>query len=172
MTITAADAMSRKIVLFGAGATGRGHVGLLCWQGGFELVLVDKKLELVELLRRAGRYTVRLWRNRAPQTWLFGRVHLNAQIVCLNVILPMDEWSRGVDMRYNVYYMNANELDNQFIEALKVIFKDKSIEVVVSEVDETAYLFQSEANRRRLLQAVRNIENQQNLVEVSLDTLQ
>ena len=31
----------RKIVVFGAGATGRGHVGLLAWQAGFDMVFVD-----------------------------------------------------------------------------------------------------------------------------------
>ena len=40
--------MAEKIVVFGAGATGRGHVGLLAWQAGFEMVFVDKKPELVE----------------------------------------------------------------------------------------------------------------------------
>ena len=45
--------MAEKIVVFGAGATGRGHVGLLAWQAGFEIVFVDKKPDLVEAL--AGR---------------------------------------------------------------------------------------------------------------------
>jgi mannitol-1-phosphate 5-dehydrogenase len=53
--------MPEKIVIFGAGATGRGHVGLLCWQAGFELVLVDKKADLVDSLRHRGRYMVRLY---------------------------------------------------------------------------------------------------------------
>jgi len=53
--------MARKVVLFGAGATGRGHVGLLAWQAGFQLVLVDKLPGLVDILRKAGRYTVRLY---------------------------------------------------------------------------------------------------------------
>jgi mannitol-1-phosphate 5-dehydrogenase len=53
--------MPDKIVVFGAGATGRGHVGLLAWQAGFEVVFVDKKPELVDALRRAGRYTVKLY---------------------------------------------------------------------------------------------------------------
>lgn len=53
--------MPDKIVIFGAGATGRGHVGLLAWQAGFEIVFVDKKPELVDALRRAGRYTVKLY---------------------------------------------------------------------------------------------------------------
>jgi len=53
--------MKKKIVVFGAGATGRGHVGLLCWQAGFEIVFVDKNKELVELLRNHGSYKVRLY---------------------------------------------------------------------------------------------------------------
>ncbi len=50
-----------KIVVFGAGATGRGHVGLLAWQSGFELVLVDRDPGLVTRLAQAGRYSVRLY---------------------------------------------------------------------------------------------------------------
>ncbi len=53
--------MNGKIVVFGAGATGRGHVGLLAWQAGFEIVFVEKNPELVELLRRSGTYRVRIF---------------------------------------------------------------------------------------------------------------
>ena len=53
--------MADTIVVFGAGATGRGHVGLLAWQAGFEIVFVDIKKPLVESLRRQGRYTVKLY---------------------------------------------------------------------------------------------------------------
>ncbi|MBI4581615.1 MAG: mannitol-1-phosphate 5-dehydrogenase, partial [Planctomycetes bacterium] len=53
--------MEDRIVLFGAGATGRGHVGLLAWQAGFEMVFVDRKPELVQALIRAHRYTVKLF---------------------------------------------------------------------------------------------------------------
>jgi mannitol-1-phosphate 5-dehydrogenase len=60
--------MPGKIVVFGAGATGRGHVGLLAWQAGFEIVFVDKDAKLVETLQRAGRYTVHLFGGRQPQT--------------------------------------------------------------------------------------------------------
>lgn len=59
--------MRDKIVVFGAGATGRGHVGLLAWQAGAELVFVERRAELVETLRRAGRYRVRLHGGAAPQ---------------------------------------------------------------------------------------------------------
>jgi len=55
--------MSEKIVVFGAGATGRGHVGLLAWQAGFEIVFIDKKPELCRALGDAGRYLVKVYGN-------------------------------------------------------------------------------------------------------------
>ncbi len=71
-----------------------------------------------------------------------------------------------------VYRMNMNDLDDRFLEALRALFKDKEVEITVTEIDETQYLLQGEANRIRLLQAVRNIENGQNLVDVPLDMFQ
>ncbi len=72
---------------------------------------------------------------------------------------------------YTVYHLKADELDTQFLEALKTLFKDKTIEIVVSEVDETAYLLHSDANRERLLQAVEHVNDGEKLVTVELDTL-
>ena len=73
---------------------------------------------------------------------------------------------------YTTYRLRADELNNDFIEALKTLFKDKEIEIIVTDIDETAYLLQSEVNKQRLLQAVQNIKNQQHLVEVPLDKLE
>ncbi len=53
--------MKPKVVVFGAGATGRGHVGLLAWQAGADLVFVDKKPKLVEALKLHGHYIVGLY---------------------------------------------------------------------------------------------------------------
>ncbi len=53
--------LKKKIVVFGAGATGRGHVGLLCWQAGYEIVFVDKNRSLVDLLKSSGYYNVKLY---------------------------------------------------------------------------------------------------------------
>jgi hypothetical protein len=58
-----------------------------------------------------------------------------------------------------VYHLRTNELDNQFLEALKTLFKDKTIEIIVTEVDETAYLLHLDANRERLLQAIEHVNN-------------
>jgi len=38
------------------------------------------------------------------------------------------------------YRLNANELDNNFLESLKAAFHNKEIEIVVYESDETAFL--------------------------------
>lgn len=69
------------------------------------------------------------------------------------------------------YRLKANELDEQFIAGLKATYKDKDIEIIVYEVDETEYLLRSEANRVRLIQAKANIDNKTNLVEVDLEDL-
>ena len=71
-----------------------------------------------------------------------------------------------------IYRLNANELDEKFIQSLKALFKDKDIEIIVNEVDETAYLLRSEANKDRLLKAVENVEKAENLVEVQIGDLQ
>jgi antitoxin YefM len=70
------------------------------------------------------------------------------------------------------YRLNANELDEKFLQSLKALFKDKDIEIIVSEVDETAYLLRSEANKERLLKAVESVEKGENLVEVRMGDLQ
>ena len=50
-----------KAVVFGAGATGRAHVGLLAWQAGARMVFVDIDAPLVRALQRAGAYRVVLY---------------------------------------------------------------------------------------------------------------
>lgn len=70
------------------------------------------------------------------------------------------------------YRLNARDLDHHFLESLKTLFQDKEIEIVVYDVDETAYLSRSEANQRRLLEAIKNVENGTNLITVSLEELE
>jgi antitoxin YefM len=69
---------------------------------------------------------------------------------------------------YTVYRLHADELDEQFLQALKMLFANREIEIVVTEVDETAYLLQEDANRERLLRAVGNVEKSQGLIAVDL----
>jgi antitoxin YefM len=70
-----------------------------------------------------------------------------------------------------IYRLKTSELDENFLEGLKMTFKDKEIEIIVSEVDETEYLLKSEANKKRLLEAVKNVKNQTNLTEFNLENL-
>lgn len=64
--------MSCKIVVFGAGATGRAHVGLLGWQAGYGIVFVDKKPELVKILKNANQYRVNLYGNKIEEITVTG----------------------------------------------------------------------------------------------------
>nr|VFJ44663.1 MAG: hypothetical protein BECKFM1743C_GA0114222_100153 [Candidatus Kentron sp. FM]VFJ52558.1 MAG: hypothetical protein BECKFM1743A_GA0114220_101046 [Candidatus Kentron sp. FM]VFK09527.1 MAG: hypothetical protein BECKFM1743B_GA0114221_101077 [Candidatus Kentron sp. FM] len=75
---------------------------------------------------------------------------------------------------YTTYRLNADELTPGFLDALKTLFKHKTIEISVCDMgeieqDETAYLFGNPANRARLLEAVEKVENMQDLVSVDLD---
>jgi antitoxin YefM len=69
------------------------------------------------------------------------------------------------------YRLKANELDEKFIAGLKETYKDKDIEIIIYEVNETEYLLQSEVNRQTLMQAKTNIDNRTNLVEIDLEDL-
>ena len=78
---------------------------------------------------------------------------------------------------YTIYRTNADALDMDFINALKIQFKHKEVEIAVCEraqveEDETAYLRASPANRAHLLEAMDNIAHNRNLVTVNLDELQ
>jgi hypothetical protein len=63
-----------------------------------------------------------------------------------------------------IYHVKADELDESFLEALKAMFKDKEIEIAVSERGETADLLRPPANRERLLRAVADVESSQNII--------
>ncbi|KAA0223277.1 hypothetical protein EDS67_26035 [candidate division KSB1 bacterium] len=78
---------------------------------------------------------------------------------------------------YTVYRINANDLDNRFLKSLKALFKDKEIEIAISEApqredDETAYLLRSPENRERLLHAIENATRGRNMVTVEPDEWQ
>ena len=49
-----------NILIFGAGASGRGHMGQLAFESGCRLALLDRDAGLCRTLREAGSYRVRL----------------------------------------------------------------------------------------------------------------
>ena len=57
---TTARVDPRKVIIFGAGATGRGHIGQLAYASGYHLAFVEKDESLVRELSASGRYMVRL----------------------------------------------------------------------------------------------------------------
>lgn len=69
----------------------------------------------------------------------------------------------------SVYRLKAGDLDDRFLESLKVLWGDREIEIVISAVDETAYLMATDANKKRLLKAIDDVEHRSGLVEVNLE---
>ena len=60
------------------------------------------------------------------------------------------------------YRLNANDLDINFLESIKKLFKEKRLYINISideQEDETEYLLSNPANASRLLNAINNIEN-------------
>lgn len=67
--------------------------------------------------------------------------------------------------------LNANELDEKFLDKVKKLFKNKRIEIRVIEEDETGYLLSTPANRDRLLKTISKIEKGKNLIKVDVNSL-
>lgn len=70
------------------------------------------------------------------------------------------------------YQIEADELDEKFVDSVKALFKHKKIEITVVELDETEYLLRSSANRENLLEAIDDIESGRNLIVPDQDRFQ
>ncbi len=62
------------------------------------------------------------------------------------------------------FVLESNELDYSFIDKLRTMFQNKRIELLVSEADDTQYLFASKANKELLIASLKNIQSGKNLV--------
>jgi mannitol-1-phosphate 5-dehydrogenase len=51
---------NKNAIIIGAGASGRGHIGQLAHEAGYQLVFLEKDKRLAETLKRHGHYNVRL----------------------------------------------------------------------------------------------------------------
>jgi len=73
------------------------------------------------------------------------------------------------------YRLNADELDMNFLESIKKLFKEKSVYINISVEDiqdDTDYLLSNPANASRLLDAINNIENHKDkMLHKSLEDL-
>jgi hypothetical protein len=77
---------------------------------------------------------------------------------------------------YTFYRLNADDLDEGFLQSLKALLKGQTIEIAVSGAedaseDETAYLLRDAANRQRPLEALENVRRG-DVVSVELDSQQ
>ncbi len=71
-----------------------------------------------------------------------------------------------------VFRLNADELDESFLASVRAAFPHREIEIAIAEVDETAHLQRSEANRQHLLRALADIEAGRNLVPAPAGVLE
>ncbi len=70
---------------------------------------------------------------------------------------------------YTAFHVNANELNENFLNGLKMIFKSKRISIIIEEEqDETEYLLSNPANRKILEKSLKNVEAGK-LIEVNID---
>ena len=60
---------------------------------------------------------------------------------------------------YTSFHVKASELDEKFIEGIKAIYKSKNITIIIEEdKDATEYLLSTEANRKHLSKAIKNVK--------------
>jgi hypothetical protein len=73
----------------------------------------------------------------------------------------------------STFQINEAELDNNFVKALKSMFKNRNLTLTIEaeEVDTTEYLLSNAVNKERLLKAVGNAKQRKNLVKVDLEQL-
>ncbi len=70
--------------------------------------------------------------------------------------------------------MNAEEINISFIDFIKISFKGKKIALHIYEedIDETAFLLQSNSNKKRLFESIENVKNNLNLRVIDYEDLQ
>ncbi len=70
--------------------------------------------------------------------------------------------------------MKAEEINMSFIDFIKTSFKGKKIALHIYEenTDETEFLLQSNANKKRLYESIGNVKNNIDLKEINFADLQ
>ena len=73
---------------------------------------------------------------------------------------------------YSTYRLKADELSSDILNAIKNAFQHREIEIIIQDIpDETDYLLGTTANKKHLLKAIDEIENQEDLVSVKIEDL-
>lgn len=73
----------------------------------------------------------------------------------------------------STFQINETELDNNFVRALKSMFKNRNLTLTIEaeEIDTTEYLLSNSVNKERLLKAVENSKQRKNLIKIDLEQL-
>ena len=67
-----------------------------------------------------------------------------------------------------IFKLKAKELDISFIDSVKNLFKDREIEISIKPTqDETEYLLNTPTNKKRLLEAIKEVKQNKNLIRFS-----
>ena len=87
-----ADKARPSIVIIGAGATGRGHIGQLAHDAGFAITFIERKSDLVEILKSARRFTVGLAGETVTKLEIMGfdTLHTSEVDACARAIADAD----------------------------------------------------------------------------------
>ena len=71
------------------------------------------------------------------------------------------------------YKLDTRELESAFIDTIRNTYPNRVVEIEVREQDATEYLMSSPANRKRMDEAIKNIEEGKNLISfATLDEAQ
>ena len=71
------------------------------------------------------------------------------------------------------YRLKPEELNDDFLKALKQMFLGKEVSITVEEIpDETEYLLSNKANREHLLQAVEDMKDGRNVHIMSIEEME
>lgn len=61
---------------------------------------------------------------------------------------------------YTTYHLQEEELNEEFLNSVKKLFKNKSLTISIAEnLDETEYLSKNEANYKRLKESIEQVKN-------------
>jgi mannitol-1-phosphate 5-dehydrogenase len=90
MTITVQN--KPRIVIIGAGATGRGHIGQVAHDAGFSITFIERRKDLVDVLKEARRYTVGLAGEQMHELEIsgFDTLHTDEVEACAAAIADAD----------------------------------------------------------------------------------
>jgi len=73
---------------------------------------------------------------------------------------------------YATYTLNKNEITPQFIEGILNVFDSNKVRLTIEKYDETEYLLSSPNDRTKLLESIKNVENNVNLIELPYEELE